>query len=62
MSVVLPGELLSVKFRFISMKADGGSSVEVPSLAGTVVSNASAPFLKSLRKLKSRLDNSPVKA
>ena len=30
----LPGELLSGKFRFISSKADGGSSVEMPSSAG----------------------------
>ena len=59
----LLGELLSGKFRFISMKVDGGSSVEVSSSAGSVVaSNVSVPFLKSLRKLKSRLDIPPVEA
>ena len=59
----LLGELLSGKFRFISMKADGGSSVEVPSSAGSVVvSNVPVPFSKALRKLKSRLDIPPVEA
>ena len=59
----LLGELLSCKFRFISMKADGGYSVEVLSSAGSVIaSNVSVPFSKSLRKLKSRLDVPPVKA
>ena len=57
LSLELPGELLSGKSRFISTKADGGSSVELPSFASSVVSNASALFSKSLRKLKSRLDN-----
>ena len=33
----LLGELLSGQFRFVPMKADGGSSVEVPSSAGSVV-------------------------
>ena len=52
----LLGELLPGKFRFVSMKADWGSSVEVPSSAGSVVaSNVSVPFSKSLRKLRSRL-------
>ena len=59
----LHGELLSGKFQIISMKAEGGSSVEVLSSAGSVVaSNMSVPFSKSLRKLKSRLDILPVKA
>ena len=59
----LLGELLSCKFRFVSMKADGGSSVENPSSAGSVVvSNVSVPFLKSLSKLKSRLDIPPFEA
>ena len=51
------GEPLSGKFWLVPMKADGSSSVEVPSSAGSVVaSNVSVPFSKSLRKLKSRLD------
>ena len=57
-SVILEllGELLSGKFRFFSMKADGGPSVEVSSFASSVVaSNVSFPFSKSLRKLNSRL-------
>ena len=59
----LLGELLSSKFRFFSMKTDGGSKVEVPSSAGSVVaSNVSVPFSKSLRKLKSRLDIPHVEA
>ena len=58
----LPGELLSGKFRFISIKADGGSSVEMPSSAGSVVSNVSALFSRSLKILKSRLDIPPVDA
>ena len=62
LSLELPGELLSGKFHFISAKADGGSSVEVPSFAGSVTYNASAFFSKSLRKLKSRLDIPPVDA
>ena len=62
LSFELPGELLSGKFRFISIKADGGSSVEVPSFAGSVASNVSALFSKSRRKLKSRLDTPPVDA
>ena len=45
----LPGELLSGKFRFISIKADGGSSVEMPSSAGSIVSNVSALFSRSLK-------------
>ena len=60
LSFELPGELLSGKFRFISMKADGGSSVEVPPSAGSAASNVSALFSKSLRKLKSRLDFPPT--
>ena len=58
----LPGELLSGKFRFISIKADGGSIVEVPSSAGSAASKVSALFSKSLRKLKSRLDFPTVDA
>ena len=58
----LLGELLSGKFRFISMKADGGCNVEIPSSAGSVVaSNVSVPFSKSLRKLKSRQGIPPSK-
>ena len=63
MFLELLAELLFCKFRFFSMKADVGSSVEVPSSAGSVVaSNVSVSFSKSLRKLKSRLDIPPVEA
>ena len=62
LSFELPGELLSGKFRFISIKAYGGSSAEVPSSAGSASSNVSALFSKSLRKLKSRLDIPTVDA
>ena len=58
----MPGELLSGKFCFISVKADGGSSVEMPSSAGSVVFNVSALFSRSLKMLKSRLDTPPVDA
>ena len=44
LSLELPGELLSGKFRFISTKADGGSSVEVASFTGSVASNVSGCF------------------
>ena len=54
LSFELPG-----KFRFISIKADRDSSVEVPSSAGSAASNVSALFSKSLRKLKSGLDIPP---
>ena len=58
----LLGELLSGKFRFFSMKADGGSSVEVPSSAcSVIVSNVSVPFSKS-EEIESRLDIPPVEA
>ena len=58
----LPGELLSGKFRLIFMKADGGSSVEVSSSAGSVLpSKVSVPISNRL-KLKSRLDTTPVEA
>ena len=57
----LLGELLSGKFRFIFMKADGCCSVEVSTSAGSVVASyVPVPFSKSLRKLKSRLDILPV--
>ena len=59
-SLELLGEPLSDRFLLVSIKADGGSSVEVPSSAGSVFSNASALLSKSLRKLKSRLDTPPV--
>ena len=58
----LPGELLSGKFHFTSVKAVGGSSVEMPSSAGSVVSNVSALFSRSLKIFKSRLDTPPVDA
>ena len=75
-SLELIGEPPSGNFWFVSIKADGGSSVEVFSSAGSVVaSNASMPFSKSLRKfsksgwilllskpyrLLSQLDRDPV--
>ena len=62
LSFELPEALLSGKFRFISIKADGGFSVDMPSSAGSAASNVSELFSKSLRKLKSRLDIPPVDA
>ena len=54
---------MSGKFRLKFMQADGGSSVEVSSSAGSVVpSNVFVSISKSSNKLKSRPNNPPVEA